>query len=498
MKKKKVAKERVKPLSDDSLTDLLIDSAESSMVDIDERYARAAIIGEADDTSVTRNIFTALSAEMKSSEYKIRKPAQQALWAKNKSECQKQLAKHLLRFKSVFNELIAACENPSSHLFGVFKEEEGGMIIVYPKDLPEVVRQLLLNYETGHSGYSFDEIVEFIVEDYNLSYAHFIKPQAARLIEEFQVAKSSTSNIIGIKVGHTGCLFDETSIQSDFSDREGVSWVDSCSILRIVNLLCLRIKELRNRLVSTNLRSCLSSALAFYHKGGGSRQSSVGELDLISEGAEGLMYACDMYVYGCNARFTTYADNWIKLKISRYIKNNNSVRIPIHATDLVNTILRHLKPDENSMSSTPLNKKQVEALIGDEISDSIWKLAINRHNNIPVNISCVNNSDTDDETTFDVFSEVIDENEDHIRQAEFAHVIKKAKELVKDSLMTPRQLQVLELKYIDELSHAEIAKVIGGDCTEKHVRKDAKHALESIKIALGVIKPKGTRKVYKN
>lgn len=492
MKKTRKSAEKGSPSPNSSLNDMLVDTQKSSELNIDEKYRRADVIGESADTSVTRNIFSALSAEMRGSQYKIRKPEQQAEWAGVKSTCQKQLGKNILRFQSVYDALIKACEGAPSHLLGVLKSDEQGTIISYPKDLPDAVHQMLLNLKSGHSGYDKEELIELVVEDYNLSYAHFIKPQAAILIKRFDVAKASKSNIVDIKIGQTGSLFDQTSAQLAFSESEDVNWVDACSLIRTSKLLSLRINELRNRLVSTNLRSCLSSALAYYHKGGGNKQSGVGELDLISEGAEGLMYACDMYVYGCNAKFTTYADYWIKLKISRYIKNNNAVRIPIHATDLVNTILRYFRAETKKNLDFDLpTKKQVERAISEDISDSIWELAMNRYNNVPVNISCVNNVIGEEEMSFDVFSEVVDENEDHIRKAEFAHIIETAEALVSSGDMTSRQFRILELKYIDERTHAEIAEEIGDGCSDKTVRSESKRALDAIKFELGLTNVKG-------
>lgn len=479
------------------LSDLLSDSEASSSVDVNERYVRDEVIGESESVN-SKDLFALLSAELNNDQYLIRTPEQQADWTKNKSYCQKELAKYMLKFKTVQDALIVACDNTSgsSHLLGTLKQTEDGTAISYPKDLPDEVKELVIEFQTGQSGYKFDEVVDLIVDTYNLSYAHFIKHQADRLIKEYDQVLKARVNISDLEQGKTGDLFTSEKTAIDiFSDKQCVLPPEAKHIMRCVRLLSSRIKELRNRLVSTNLRSCINSAMKFFHKGGGNRLPGLNYMDLISEGAEGLMHACDMYFHGSNAKFTTYADYWVKLKISRHIKNNNSIKIPIHATDLVNKILNTLRGwrEYSGETRTP-SREEVEFQLEEDISDVIWELAMNRYNNIPVNISCVNTHNGEDEVSFDIFKEVRNESEDHVVQTEYQKVVEIADRLLDEGAMTPRQYKVLELKFIGERTHAEIAKEIGNGCTDKTVRSDSKKALDLIRVELGIIPAKRASK----
>ncbi len=479
------------------LSDLLSDSKESSSVDVNERYVRDEVIGESDSAKTT-DLFALLSAELNNDQYLIRTPEQQAEWTKNKSYCQKELAKYMLRFSTVRDALIVACDNTSgsSHLLGILKKTEDGTAISYPKDLPDEVKELVVEYQSGKSRVSLEGVVDLIVDTYNLSYAHFIKQQADRLIKEYNLVLKARINIADLEQGKTGDLFPTERTAIDiFADKQGVTPPEAKHIMRCVRLLSSRIKELRNRLVSTNLRSCINSAMKFFHKGGGNKLPGLNYMDLISEGAEGLMHACDMYFHGSNAKFTTYADYWVKLKISRHIKNNNSIKIPIHATDLVNKILNALRNwgDKDEDDRIP-SREEVELQLEETIPDVIWELAMNRYNNIPVNISCVNTHNGEDEVSFDIFKEVRNESEDHVIQTEYQKVIEIADRLLDEGEMSPRQYKVLELKFIGERTHAEIAKELGNGCTDKTVRSESKKALDLIRIELGVIPAKRASK----
>jgi len=479
------------------LSDLLSDSESSSSVDVNERYVRDEIIGESESVN-SKDLFALLSAELNNDQYLIRTPEQQSDWTKNKSYCQKELAKYMLKFKTVQDDLILACDNTSgsSHLLGTLKQTEDGTAISYPKDLPAEVKDLVIEFQTGQSGYQFDDVINLIVDTYNLSYAHFIKHQADRLIKEYDQVLKARVNISDLEQGKTGDLFTSEKTAIDiFSDKQGVLPPEAKHVMRCVRLLSSRIKELRNRLVSTNLRSCINSAMKFFHKGGGNKLPGLNYMDLISEGAEGLMHACDMYFHGSNAKFTTYADYWVKLKISRHIKNNNSIKIPIHATDLVNKILNTLRGQRGNQGEASIpSREEVELHLGEDISDVIWELAMNRYNNIPVNISCVNTHNGEDEVSFDIFKEVRNESEDHVIQTEYQKVVEIADRLLDEGAMTARQYKVLELKFIGERTHAEIAKEIGNGCTDKTVRSDSKKALDLIRIELGIIPAKRASK----
>ena len=64
------------------LAGLLSDSEKSAAVDVNERYVRDEVIGEAESTGGA-DLFALLSAELNNDQYLIRTPEQQAEWTEN-------------------------------------------------------------------------------------------------------------------------------------------------------------------------------------------------------------------------------------------------------------------------------------------------------------------------------------------------------------------------------------------------------------------------------
>jgi len=82
-------------------------------------------------------------------------------------------------------------------------------------------------------------------------------------------------------------------------------------------------------LVNSNLRLVISIAKHFIGNG-------VLFMDLVQEGALGLIKAAKKFDYKKNFKFSTYATWWIRQTISRAIANNSrSIRIPVHMIDKI-------------------------------------------------------------------------------------------------------------------------------------------------------------------
>ena len=93
-------------------------------------------------------------------------------------------------------------------------------------------------------------------------------------------------------------------------------------------------KKAVQALVKSNLRLVISVAKHYIGNG-------VLFMDLVQEGALGLLKAAERFDYKKNFKFSTYATWWIRQTISRAIANNSrTIRIPVHMIDKIKTYKR--------------------------------------------------------------------------------------------------------------------------------------------------------------
>ena len=116
------------------------------------------------------------------------------------------------------------------------------------------------------------------------------------------------------------------------------------------------IIELKKDIVNHNLRLVVSIAKRSVGKG-------VDFLELIQEGNDGLMKACERFEVSKGFKFSTYATWWINQCIGRSVANDSRViRVPIHTHVQINKMKRHIREYTQEFGNAPSNEELAELM----------------------------------------------------------------------------------------------------------------------------------------
>ncbi len=103
----------------------------------------------------------------------------------------------------------------------------------------------------------------------------------------------------------------------------------------------------RKKMIESNLKLVIKIAMHYLLPG-------INIMDLIQEGNIGLIIAVDKFDYKKRIRFSTYASNWIKQKIFRYIvRNKRSIKLSLKKGELLLRIERELSKLSGELHRTP-------------------------------------------------------------------------------------------------------------------------------------------------
>ena len=109
-------------------------------------------------------------------------------------------------------------------------------------------------------------------------------------------------------------------------------------------------EEAIRTMVNSNLRLGVSIAKEYEGRG-------IPLLDLVQEGSIGLLTAAKKFDYTLNFRFSTYATDWIRQGISRYIENQSGmIRVPRHTAERIRKLQKaHALLQQNGEEPTAAN-----------------------------------------------------------------------------------------------------------------------------------------------
>ena len=166
----------------------------------------------------------------------------------------------------------------------------------------------------------------------------------------------------------------------------------------------LTAQKAKKELIQANLRLVISIAKKYTGQG-------LLFMDLVQEGALGLVKAAEKFDYSKNFKFSTYATWWIKQTIMRAIANHSkTIRIPVHMLDKI----RRLKKTKNELC-LKLGREATDEELAEKMKISRTKLQNIQKSELKPPIS-LETPITDDLTIMDYLADDSYKNPEYVLQ----------------------------------------------------------------------------------
>ena len=300
--------------------------------------------------------------------------------------------------------------------------------------------------------------------------ATFVAGQNAGKKEEIErnikKIRKACSNFFGRLIIHSrylGALL--LWFKTEFPKGYGVTPEEAIDALVKIEQARRSVGDAKQDLIDANYRLVVSIAKRYLRSG-------VPLLDIIQFGNEGLLKAADRFEYRRGFKFSTYATWWIRQSISRGIADTSrEIRIPVHGVEKLAKISRVVDRLREKCGTNPTSTEVAQELnLSPVVVENIRRAIL-----LPVSLNSKTGEYGDTE-----FGEFVEELEtpsaaEEFDKKELISLLKKTFE----ELLTPREEEVLFLRFRDELTLAEVGKRFA--LTRERIRQIEAKALRKLK-----------------